>query len=50
MKNKEEYLNNTLFFAGINMLLIMADDKPPTTIEDRQAAARTIEELIRPYL
>lgn len=41
---------NSLFRVGIEMLLVLSDDSDETTFEDRQMAARTIEELIRPYL
>jgi hypothetical protein len=48
--NPQMILGDLLFKAGVEMLLILSDDSEETTLEERQMAARTIEELIGPYL
>lgn len=48
--NPKMILGDSLFKAGVEMLLILSDDSEETTLEERQMAARTIEELIGPYL
>lgn len=48
--NPQMILGGLLFKTGVEMLLILSDDLEDTTLEERQMAARTIQELIRPYL
>ena len=48
--NPQMILGDSLFKAGVEMLLILSDYSEETTFEERQMAARTIQELIGPYL
>lgn len=48
--NPQMILGDPLFKVGVEMLLVLSDDSEDTTLEERQMTARTIEELIGPYL
>lgn len=48
--NPKMILHDSLFKVGVEMLLVLSDDSEETTFEERQMAARTIEELIGSYL